>query len=143
MVMVAEDDQSFEGLIEHLCDAFQLGETLSELIGDFYGWIQNYRETEDTFTNDLQVLARKIIVWKPSFHLKAKDQLKAQYAHKLWDSLLCGHGPQCVTIFPRGRNIYKAPGMAGYHVWKACKAEQILCHFHRHQHQNKSHQRFR
>ena len=26
--MVAEEDQSFEGLIDHLCDAFQLGETL-------------------------------------------------------------------------------------------------------------------
>ena len=38
MGMVADEDQSFEGLIDHLCDAFQSGETLSELISDFYGW---------------------------------------------------------------------------------------------------------
>ena len=61
MGMVAEEDQSFEGLIDHLCDAFQLGETLSEFISDFYGQSQKTRETEDTFADYLQVLARKII----------------------------------------------------------------------------------
>ena len=61
MGMVAEEDQSFEGLINHLCDAFLSGETLSELISDFYGWSQKTRETEDTFADNLQVLARKII----------------------------------------------------------------------------------
>ena len=40
MGMVVEEDQSFKGLIEHLWDTFQSGETLSELIGDFYGWSQ-------------------------------------------------------------------------------------------------------
>ena len=35
--MIAEE-QSFEGLIEHLQDAFQSGETLSELIIKFYDW---------------------------------------------------------------------------------------------------------
>ena len=83
--MVAEEDQSFEGLIDHLCDAFQLGEALSELISNFYGWSQKTRETEDTFANDLQVLARKIIVQKPSFRKEDNQQLKAQYMHKLWD----------------------------------------------------------
>ena len=32
-----------------------------------------------------KVLARKIIACKPSFWLEANTQLKAQYAHKLWD----------------------------------------------------------
>ena len=64
MGMVDEEDQSFEGLIDHLCDAFQLGETLSELINNFYGQSQKTRETKDTFTDDLQVLARKIIAQK-------------------------------------------------------------------------------
>ena len=36
MGMVAEEDQSFNGLTEHLCDAFQSEKTLSELISDFY-----------------------------------------------------------------------------------------------------------
>ena len=85
MGMVAEEDQSFEGWIHHLCDAFQSGETLSELIGDFYGQSQKTRETEDTFADDLQVLARKIIAQKPSFRKEANQQLKAQYTHKLQD----------------------------------------------------------
>ena len=85
MGMVAEEDQSFEGLINHLCDAFQSGETLSELISNFYGWSHKTRETEDTFADDLQVLARKIIACKLSFRKEDNQQLKAQYAHKLWD----------------------------------------------------------
>ena len=49
-------------------------------------------ETEDTFADDLQVLARKIIVCKPSFHLEANQQRKkAQYVHKLQD-------PYCATM---------------------------------------------
>ena len=85
MGMVAEEDQSFEGLIDHLCDAFQSGETLSELISNVYGWSQKTRETEDTFTDDLQVLARKIIAQKPSLRKEANQQLKPQYVHKLQD----------------------------------------------------------
>ena len=61
MGMVVEEDKSFEGLIDHLCDTFQSGDTLSKLISDFYGWSQKTQETEDTFADDLQVLARKII----------------------------------------------------------------------------------
>ena len=85
MGMMPEEDQSFEGLIDHLCDAFQSGEMLSKLISDFYGWSQKSRETEDTFADDLQVLARKIIACKPSFRKEANQLLKAQYAHKLQD----------------------------------------------------------
>ena len=85
MGMVAKEDQSFEGLIDHLHDAFQSGKTLSELISDFFGQSQKARETEDNFADDLQVLARKIIVYKPSFHKEDNQQLKAQYVHKLQD----------------------------------------------------------
>ena len=85
MGMVDEEDQSFKGLTDHLHDAFQSGETRSELISNFYGWSQKTRETEDTFADDLQELARKMIVHKPSFQKEANQQLKAQYMHKLWD----------------------------------------------------------
>ena len=85
MGMVAQEDQSFEGLTEHLHDAFQSGGTLSELISNFYNWSQKNRETNDTFTNNMQVLARKIIAQKPSSYLEANHQLKAHYVHKLWD----------------------------------------------------------
>ena len=61
MGMVAEEDQSFKGLTDHLYDAFQSGKTLSELISDFYGQSQKARETKDTFADDLQVLSKKLI----------------------------------------------------------------------------------
>ena len=35
MGMVAKEDQSFKGLIDQLHDAFQSGDTLSEIITDF------------------------------------------------------------------------------------------------------------
>ena len=37
MGMIADDQQTFDGLVNHLKNAFQLGETVSELISDFYG----------------------------------------------------------------------------------------------------------
>ena len=85
MGMVAIEDQSVKGLIDHLHGVFQSDETLSELISDFYGQSQKARETEDTCADDLQVLARKIIVHKQSFCKEANQQLKAQYAYKLQD----------------------------------------------------------
>ena len=48
---VEEEDQYFKGLVEHLCDAFHLGETLSEMISDFYGHTQKTMETKDAFTD--------------------------------------------------------------------------------------------
>ena len=36
MGMIMDDQQSFDGLVNHLKHAFQLGETVSELISDFY-----------------------------------------------------------------------------------------------------------
>ena len=35
MGMVAEEQQTFEGLVQHLKNAFQSGETISELISNF------------------------------------------------------------------------------------------------------------
>ena len=57
--MVAEEDQSFKGLVEHLHDAFQSYETLSELISDFYGWSHKKQGDQRHFGDDLQVLAKK------------------------------------------------------------------------------------
>ena len=37
MGMIADDQQTFDGLVNHLKHAFQLGETMSKLISDFYG----------------------------------------------------------------------------------------------------------
>ena len=75
--MMAEEDQSFVGLNDHLHDAFQPAETLSELISNFYYQSQKARETEDTSPDDLHVLARKSIVQKQSCRKEANQQLKA------------------------------------------------------------------
>ena len=85
MGMITDDQQSFDGLVSHLKNAFQLGETVSELISDFYGQHQKKNELEDAFADDLQILVRKIIAQKPSFRAEANEQLKNQYAHKLHD----------------------------------------------------------
>ena len=85
MGMIADEQQSFDGLVNHLKNAFQSGETVSELISDFYGHHQKKSESEDAFADDLQILVRKIIAHKPSFRTEANEQLKNQYAHKLHD----------------------------------------------------------
>ena len=83
MGMVVEDQQTFEGLIQHLKNAFQSGETISKLISNFYHQAQKKNESEDVIADDLQVLVQKIIVRKLEFRVDANEQLKNQYAHKL------------------------------------------------------------
>ena len=83
MGIIADDQQSFDGLENHLKHAFQLGETVIELLSDFYSQHQKKNESEDAFADDLQILVRKIIAHKPSFRAEANEQLKNQYAHKL------------------------------------------------------------
>ena len=61
MGMIADEQQSFDGQVNHLKHAFQSGETMSELISDFYGQHQKKNESEDAFADDLQILVRKII----------------------------------------------------------------------------------
>ena len=127
MGMVAEEDQSFEGLIDHLCDTFQSGETLSELISNFYSQSQKTRETKDTFTDYLQVLARKIIVQKPSFRKEANQQLKVQYAHKLWDQYYAVMTPSALQSSPEEESFTRFLGMFSNDVWRVHKAEPIIC----------------
>ena len=85
MGMVVDDQQTFEGLIEHLKNAFQSRETTSELISDFYARAQKKNKSEEVFADDLQILVRKIIARKPEFWEDANEQLKSQFAHKLKD----------------------------------------------------------
>ena len=110
MGMVAKEDQSFEGLIDHLHDTFQSGETLSELIKDFFVQAQKAKETEDTLADDLQVLARKIIVQKLSFCKEANQQLKAQYMHKLWDQYYAAVACSTLQSSPEEESFTKFQG---------------------------------
>ena len=85
MGMVAEEQQTFKGLVQHLKNAFQSGKTISKLISNFYSWAQKKSEYKDAFADELQVLVWKIIARKPEFRQDANEQLKSQYAHKLKD----------------------------------------------------------
>ena len=83
--LTPEEEQSFQGLIDHLSLAFQSCETVSSLIADFYNWFQKTRETEDAFADELQILVWKIVARKPEFIHEANQALKHQYAQNLRD----------------------------------------------------------
>ena len=83
--LTPEEEQSFQGLIDHLSLAFQSCKTVSSLIADFYNQSQKIRETEDAFADELQILDRKIIARKPKFISEANQALKHQYAQNLRD----------------------------------------------------------
>ena len=83
--LTPEEEQSFQGLIDHLSLAFQSCETVSSLIADFYNWFQKTRETEDAFADELQILGRKIIARNPEFISEANQALKHQFAQNLRD----------------------------------------------------------
>ena len=85
MGLTPEEEQSFQGLIDHLSLAFQSCETVSSLIADFYNQFQKTRETKDAFADELQILVRKIVAQKPEFIHEANQALKHQYAQNLRD----------------------------------------------------------
>ena len=51
--LTPKEEQSFQGLIDHLSLAFQLCDTVSSLIADFYNWCQKIQETKDVFADEL------------------------------------------------------------------------------------------
>ena len=83
--LTPKQEQSFQGLIDHLSLTFQSCKTVSSLIADFYNWCQRTRETEDAFADELQILVRKIIARKPEFINEANQALKHQFAQNLRD----------------------------------------------------------
>ena len=83
--LTPKQEQSFQGLIDHLSLTFQSCETVSSLIADFYNRCQRTRETEDAFADELQILVRKIIARKPEFINEANQALKHQFAQNLRD----------------------------------------------------------
>ena len=85
MGMVTDEQQTFKGLMQHLKNAFQSGETTSELISNFYAKTQKKNESEEAFVDELQILVHKIIARKPEFREDANEQLKSQFTHTLKD----------------------------------------------------------
>ena len=85
LVQTPEEEQSFQGLIDHLSLAFQSCKMVSSLIADFYNQSQKIWETKDAFADELQVLVRKIVARKPEFISEANQALKHQFAQNLRD----------------------------------------------------------
>ena len=94
--MYPEEEQSFQGLIDHLTATFQSSETEIFLIGDFYNCTQKLKESEDAFADELQILGRKIIARKAEFCFKANESLKYQYAHNLRDQYFGAIARNCL-----------------------------------------------
>ena len=117
MGMTVDDQQTFDGLVNHLKNAFQSGETISELISDFYSHHQKRNESEDAFTDDLQILVSKITAQKPAFRAEANEQLKHQYAHKLHDQYYTAIAHSVLqTSDPLG-DFYTILGLIGTYIW--------------------------
>ena len=57
LVMMSVDQQPYNGLLSHLKVAVQMGETFTFVVSNFYSHYQKGKETEDTFGDELQVLA--------------------------------------------------------------------------------------
>ena len=74
--LTPKEEQSFQGLIDHLSLAFQSCKMVSSLIADFYNWSQKIQETEDAFADKLQVLVQNIVAPKPEFIGEANQALK-------------------------------------------------------------------
>ena len=76
---------SFEKLTDHLSLAFQSCKTVNSLSGNFYNWFQKLKETEDTFTDELQILMHQIVAQKLEFVGETNQALKHEYAFHLRD----------------------------------------------------------
>ena len=60
-------EMSYKDLLEHLSLAFMGGEDESTLMADFYSHTQKAKELEESFADELQVLAWKVISKRPNF----------------------------------------------------------------------------
>ena len=55
---------SYQNLLKHLSIAFQGGDDKANLLAEFYSRAQKVKESEEAFADELQILARKVIVKK-------------------------------------------------------------------------------
>ena len=58
---------TYQDLLRHLSIAFQGGDEEANLLAEFYSRNQKLKESEEAFTDELQILAQKVISRKPDF----------------------------------------------------------------------------
>ena len=76
---------SYQDLLIHLSIAFQGGNEEANLLAEFYSHGQKSKESEEAFTDELQILAWKVISRKPDFWHDLDMTLKQRYVSQLSD----------------------------------------------------------
>ena len=76
---------TFQDLLSHLGIAFQGGDDEANVLAEFYSRCQFAKESEESFADELQLLARKVISKKPDFRVNLDNTMKQRYASQLYD----------------------------------------------------------
>ena len=76
---------TYQDLLQHLGVAFQGGDNEANILAEFYSRHQYAKESEESFADELQMLARKVISKKPDFRVNLDNTMKQQYASQLYD----------------------------------------------------------
>ena len=79
---------SSEALLEYLLAAFTSGEDEAAIKSEFYGREQFSKESEDDFTEALQLLSRKILMVNPNFRAECNSALINQFMSGLRDDIM-------------------------------------------------------
>ena len=77
-----------EALLEHLLAALASGEDEAAIKSEFYGREQFSKESEDDFTEALQLLSRKILMVNPNFRAECNSSLINQFASGVRDNIM-------------------------------------------------------
>ena len=76
---------TYQDLLLHLGVTFQGGDDEANVLAEFYSRRQYAKESEESFADELQLLARKVISKKPDFRVNLDNTMKQQYASQLYD----------------------------------------------------------
>ena len=76
---------TFQDLLSHLGVTFQGGDDEANVLAEFYSRRQFAKESEESFADELQLLARKVISKKPDFRVNLDNTMKQRYASQLYD----------------------------------------------------------
>ena len=76
---------TYQDLLQHLGITFQGGDDEANILAEFYSRRQYTKESEESFADKLQLLARKVISKKPNFRVNMDNTMKQQYASQLYD----------------------------------------------------------
>ena len=76
-------DITYQDLLQHLGISF--GDNEANVLAKFYSRCQYTKESEESFADELQLLARKVISKKPDFRVNLDNTMKQRYASQLYD----------------------------------------------------------